>query len=184
MKRLCILVICLLLLTGCASGGQTEGGVTQPSTPQPPTSQTTQNPGSTGTTGTICHTGTTAPQPVTFTLYQTNEPLDGYDRTEVTIEKLDPQLILQAMQDAGVLNQDVRILSLTIEDGQLNLDMNQAFMTQLCSLGALTEGLLMGSVVNTFLSAYTECDSMMVTVDGGIICSGHVDYDFPMNRSE
>ena len=179
MKKLWIFLICLFLLSGCASSGQTEGASTQP-----PTSQTTQTPGSTGTTGTICHTGTTAAPPITFTIYQTNEHLDGYACTEVTIEKLDPTLILQAMQDAGVLNQEIRILSCTVEDGQINLDMNTAFMTQLCSLGALTEGLLMGSVVNTFLSAYAHCTAMMVTVDGDIIHSGHVDYDFPMHREE
>ena len=169
MKKLLAIALCLLLLSGCSSHS-----LMDPISTPPPTEPTS-------TAGT---TGTTAAPHINFFVYQANEQLDGYIRTEVTIEKLDPNLILQAMQNIGVLREDVQILSHTITDGQLNLDMNDPFMAQLCSLGALTEGLLMGSVVNTFLSAYTDCETMMVTVEGNIIHSGHVDYDFPMHRDE
>ncbi len=117
-----------------------------------------------------------------FTLYVPNENWDGFIETEITLTVLDPHQILQCLQDAGAIGEDVVILSCTVDgNGMLTLDMNEAFLMDIYSMGATGEGMLMGSLVNTFLSAYGHayCKCMMVTAEGEIIRSGHVDYDFP-----
>ena len=59
------------------------------------------------------------------------------------------------------------------------IDMNDAFLTQLRSMGTSGEYMLMGSLVNTFLDNYTA-GSILVTVNGAVPESGHVIYDFPL----
>ena len=118
----------------------------------------------------------------TFTLYVPNEKWDGFIESEITLTALDPHQILQCLQDAGVVGEDVAILSATVDgNSMLTLDMNEAFLMDIYAMGATGESMLMGSLVNTFLSAfrYAHCKCMMVTAEGEIIRSGHVDYDFP-----
>jgi len=56
------------------------------------------------------------------------------------------------------------------------LDMNTAFAHALNGLGTSGEWLLLGSVVNTFLTFY-GWESMYVTVNGQVIDTGHNIYD-------
>lgn len=165
MKKLAILLTILCLLAGCSSAKQTEGN----------TSTTTQGSGESSSQT----QSTSTAAPVTFQVYVPNEALDGFTTSETVIPSLDPALILSALQNAGVVDPEVSVNSATVAGTQLNLDLTEAFYTQICSMGSSGEAMLMGSLVNTFLSAY-GCEAMMVTVDGGIIHSGHVDYDFPM----
>ena len=70
-----------------------------------------------------------------------------------------------------------------MEGSQLFLDFNAAFSDQLVTYGTAGELMMIGSVVNTFLSAY-GADTVMITVDGQIMESGHVIYDFPLAYHE
>lgn len=165
MKKLMILFAILCLLTGCA--------------PADPTSAPTTLPG-TGTTGSTAATQSTASQgPVIFTLYLPSDTLDGFDSREITIDSLQPALILQYLAEHGAVNMDARVLSAVKEGSQLHLDMNEAFLMELYSMGTTGEKMLVGCLVNTFLSAY-GCETLILTAEGETIHSGHVDYDFPL----
>ena len=58
------------------------------------------------------------------------------------------------------------------------IDLNSAFRDQLNSSGSTGEHMLMGCVVNTFLSAY-EAQQLYITVAGETLETGHVIYDSP-----
>lgn len=173
MKQWIVLICILCLLTGCSTPVTTAPSSTPESSTQNTDPQT--DPPSTPTEP----TGSTAPS-ITFTVYVPNAHWQELESYSVTIDQLDPQIVLQQLQDANVIFSEAAVLSATIDDnGMLTLDLNEAFLMQLCSLGSTGEGMLMSSLVNTFLSAY-GCECMMVIAEGEIIHSGHVDYDFPM----
>ena len=185
MKIVFALLVLLSLLAGCASNQSPEQTTDTPDTSQTTTSTqstTNQIPSSSATqpsSSQSTEASTTAPMPVTFTLFSPNETFDGFVECELTIDSLQPELIVQYLAEYGVLNMDVRVNSAVVEGNQLNLDMNEAFLMQIYSMGTMGEKMLMGSLVNTFLSAY-GCEYVMVTADGEIIHSGHVDYETPM----
>lgn len=181
MKKLLTVLLCGLLLSGCGNAGLNEN------TPPPDTSvsaelnQTLQ----TDATGAEA-TGQTEPQAsvsddlVTFTIYKPNENLDGFTTEKVTGEKLS---VLEALINAGILHENVQVNSVALEGTALSVDLNNAFAQQIYSMGTTGEYMLMGCLVNTFLSAY-NAETLTLTVDGEILESGHVIYDFPMGFYE
>jgi hypothetical protein len=193
MKKLWILALVICLLAGCTAAepgttASTQAHQKPPATPTQATDPTSTAPTSPEPSETAPTTPTTQPTDppvdttVTFLLYHPDEAWMGFETVELTIDTLDPHRIIAHLIEYGVLKSDVALNSAEVVDSQLNLDLNNAFLMQIYSMGALGEALLMGSLVNTFFSAY-ECESMMVTVDGEIIHSGHVDYDHPMYPS-
>lgn len=117
-----------------------------------------------------------------FTLYTPNENADGFIATEVEGDKLTP---MEVLIEAGVLTEDILLNEVMWEENgtQLTLDFGSAFRALVLSLGTAGEQMLIGSVVNTFLSAY-QVDTVLITVEGEILESGHVVYDFPMGFFE
>ena len=158
MKKLFALLLCCLLLTGCAFVPKE-----QPEQPDKP-AEPTEAP----TTATV-----------TFFLYTPNENVDGFEKREVTLGTLDAQAILELLIAEDVLNESVALNSAELQDKQLFLDFNIAFVDQLVTYGTTGELMMIGSVVNTYLDAY-DAQSVVITADGEIMESGHVVYDFPL----
>ncbi len=167
MKKLTILLVLLFLPTGCMSTDHT----TLPGTTV--TVSTQQS-----TTGSAV--ATTAPSsPISFLLYMPDENLESFVSMEMTLESLPPDLIVQALIDNGVLASDVQTNHVAVDGVELVLDMNEAFLMQLYTMSTTGEKMLIGCLVNTFLSAY-GCEYLKLTVDGEIINSGHVEYSEPL----
>ena len=101
----------------------------------------------------------------------------------MTIDILQPEEIIQLLAEYSVLNPDVEANAAVLIDTQLHLDLNEAFLMQPYTMGTTGEKMLIGSIVNTFLSAY-GCESVLLTVDGQFFDSGHVVYDFPLGFFE
>lgn len=179
MKKLSMIIIACLLLTACAgtpdqtdpTDTSTAATTTQPTT-DPVTEATTQPE-------TAETQETTAPSTVKFTLCTPNENFDGFNTTDVVINELDANAILRELVNENVLNGDISILSAILTGSDLAIDLNSAFADLIVTQGSTGERMILGSVVNSFLSAY-GAETVTITVDGGPLESGHVVYDFPM----
>ena len=64
-------------------------------------------------------------------------------------------------------------------DGCMSLDFNEAFGQQLGMYGSAGEYLMVGSTVNTFLTAFPECDRVRILVEGEPCSYGQMDYSQP-----
>ena len=170
MKNVWIIILCLFMLTACAS---------PPNIQQAPVATEDSLLSST----TQCAEPETTVMFVSFTAYRGNENADGLLSREVQVPEITPSVVLSALIDDGVVPSSVTVLTLNQKDQQLQIDFNDAFLQHLCSMGTAGETMLIGSVVNTFLSAY-DAQSVIITVNGEIPESGHVVYDFPLTHQE
>lgn len=182
MKKILMILLCCLLLTAC-----TQKQPTPTETPtQAPTTAPTDVPTEVSTEApTEAPTGmpTEAPAPVKFTIYTPNENADGFYDTVILIDELSAQNVVNELIKEKALNEDVAVNSERLDGTQLVLDFNSAFRDQLLTYGTAGERMMIGSVVNTFLSAY-GVETAMITVDGEILESGHTVYDFPLTFVE
>lgn len=168
MKKMTFLLIFCLLLAGCA-----------PSRPAPATAAPAET--------------TTAPAQMSVTLYLPNDNADGFVTREVTLPRQAPQDtmtqliqstalaedIMEQLVQAGALPEGVRVLSM--EGGVL--DLSSEFLTFLNTMGTSGEYVVMGSVVNTYFTAF-GLDRITITVEGKVPETGHSIYDEPLRRYE
>lgn len=162
MKRILTILLCCLLLTAC---GTTQSTPTEAPTAPPVTEAPTEVP--------------TEAAPQSFTLYYGDENAENFLSEEIQVPEIDEIVVTQQLISAGVLPEGVAVNSLSLDGTQLNIDFNAPFLEHLNTMGTSGERILIGSVVNTFLSAY-QAETVMLTVGGETVESGHVVYDFPI----
>ncbi len=142
----------------------------QPTTPDKPTDDPVQpdNPNPTGGESVI--------------VYVPDE--SGETLTPVGAEAADDsdQALVDALIAAGSLPEGVKVQSSSTADGVLTLDMNAAYGEAVRSSGTAGEDLLVYALVNTFAQA-RGVDSVLLTVDGAPLESGHEIYDYPIEAS-
>ncbi len=159
MKRMWLFLLCCLLLTACTQK------LPKPADVLPVTEAATQAP--------------TEAQMERFNLYYGDQNAENFLTKEIQVPEITDSVILEQLIAAGVLPEDTVINLFTAAGSQLNIDFNAAFLRHLNTMGTAGERMLIGSVVNTFLSAY-GAQTVFLTIDGEIIESGHVIYDFPL----
>lgn len=166
MKKLLIFLLCALLVAGCA----------HKDTNAPDSAQNASTPSE----------ATTAPPELWYLIYLPLENAEGLVAKTLNVSEITPESVLKELQNHNVLPEDVVINKLEVDGTQLNLDFNQAFADLVCSLGTSGEMMIVGSVVNTYLSAYQslQVEDVFFTIDGNILESGHVIYDTPMGPIE
>ena len=88
--------------------------------------------------------------------------------------------ITNALISEGVLREGIKVQHFLLEEKEgekcIQIDFNYLFEEQLQSYGTSGERIFIGSVCNTFLSAY-DADFIKITVDENILSSGHAIYD-------
>ena len=172
MKKLIALLLCTLLLCGCTPEAQPTEPVTDPTeAASEPEVQMATVP-------------ETQPEVLTITIYHGNANADGFETTEFEVEKLNTDVLMEKLIEVGALNEDVVLGSMQFKDGGLVLNFNDAFLAQLNTMGTSGERMMVGSVVNTFLTAFNKVDKVSILVSGQIVESGHVIYDEPMGFFE
>lgn len=116
---------------------------------------------------------------VSFTLYNSNNDATALVQETVQVDALTPDNVLAVLVEHGALQGDIRILGFeqTEDNGTkvLNIDFSQEFGSYLGSMGTAGERMIMGSVCNTFLNAY-GCEKVKITVEGGVLETGHKEY--------
>ena len=116
-------------------------------------------------------------------LYFSNETSDGFETQTVYVDQLSAENILEKLCEKNMVSADTVANSMEFveEDGQTKilLDLSETFNEYLVKAGSSKESLLMGSLVNTFLTAY-EADSILVTIEGQILETGSFVYKEPL----
>ena len=172
MKKLIALLLCTLLLCGCTPEAQPTEPVTDPTeAASEPEVQMATVP-------------ETQPEVLTITIYHGNANADGFETTEFEVEAMNTDVLMEKLIEVGALNEDVVLGSMQFKDGGLVLNFNDAFLAQLNTMGTSGERMMVGSVVNTFLTAFNKVDKVSILVGGQIVESGHVIYDEPMGFIE
>jgi hypothetical protein len=120
---------------------------------------------------------------LSYQIYLPNDNADGFEIENIETDRITSQSVLEELKNRGALPQTVEINAFIFEGTQLTLDFNQAFGDLICSMGTAGELMITGSVVNTYLSAF-QAESVYFTVNGKILESGHVIYDFPLTFVE
>ena len=165
MRTILLLVLCCLLLVGCSN------------TSAPETIATT----------TAESTTETIPTPATMeiVIYHGNDNADDFETDTFEVYYFNSTALIEKLIEVGALTEDIILLSEEYDGTCLHLDFNDAFHDLICSMGTSGEYIVVGSVVNTFLDNYGDlAQSIFITVNGEIIESGHVIYDFELTRYE
>lgn len=167
MKHAIPLILILLLLSGCALPPlPTEAPpptIPEISVQQP--TEATQPP--------------TEPRNLTFTLYLPDGTAEHFVTQQVWVSQITADSVLLELQRAKLLPETVIINAFGASGDQLIIDFNSAFADIINSVGTSGERMIIGSMVNTFLNAF-QAQSVVLTVDGETLESGHVIYDFPI----
>lgn len=168
LRTLLSMALCgALLLTGCTKPAPTPSG-----------------------SGSASGSGTTPEQPepaatIEVQLYLPNENVDGFDIvTETATDDLLtlPNQLIAALVEHGALPSGTSVLSFDMTKSippQLRLNLSAEFKDALLRTGTSGEYMLMGSVVNTFLTAY-DAEQIVLLSEGETIESGHNVYDQPL----
>lgn len=166
---LSILLCGALLFTGCArtekpGSASDPGSSTTPVTPDTPPAEENQ---------------------LDVQLYLPNASADGFDIVQETLKDDPatlPNQLIAALVQRDALPDGVSVKSFDMTKSippQLRLNLSQEFADAVTKTGTAGEYLLMGSVVNTFLTAY-DADQIVLTAEGKVIETGHTAYDQPL----
>lgn len=189
MKKMLCVLLAGIMLVGLAACGKSPAPTESLGTPDAskPTSVTTptenETVGSEPSEAPTEETVESTAQPTTYTIYIPNDNANGFVTETVYTEDLSPEAVLAELKARNVLPEAVAINAFHIDNGLITIDFNQAFADVVCSMGTSGELMIVGSVVNTYLDAF-QAESVYFTVDGQILESGHVIYDFALTFFE
>lgn len=125
-------------------------------------------------------------------LYLPNDSADGFMVVRETVEA-SPEGLVDALTAHGVLPEGTAVLRFESQsDGQetregdmvsyevgkvsLTLDLSEEFLPAVTSTGTAGETMVLGSLVNTFLTAY-HGETLTLTCGGEAVETGHAIYD-------
>lgn len=174
MKRILTILLICVLLAGCAAAAEQQEPTILPVIETDPTQLPTTE---------TAPPATQMPMMLVYQLYLPNDNADGFEVQTVETTEITADSVLAELQSRGALPEAVAVNSFSSEGTQLNIDFNQPFADLICSMGTAGELMITGSVVNTYLSAF-QAESVFFTVNGEILESGHVVYDFPLTFVE
>lgn len=140
--------------------------------------------GCSSSVSTLATAGETTQSQEILTIFSPNDNADGFVKTDVAVPAITDAVIIQQLVNAGVLAQDTSVntvMEVSVDSGKrtLTADFNEAFRRSVLPMGTSGEYVLMGSVVNTFLTAY-DAEAIVITIDGELLETGHSVYDRPL----
>lgn len=178
MKKLCSILLILCLLASMVACAQPVAETPVTVAPSAPVEETVETPVEEPAEEVVEE----APEEilaVEVTLYLPNENVDGFDEKTISLSALDGADLVAALVAEGIYSEDITLLSMTQDGDNLTLDMSQAFGTAASTTGTAGELMLIGSLVNTFLTAY-DVETVTLLVEGNQLETGHTIYDFPL----
>ena len=197
MKKILSLLFCLALgFSLCACGEQTP----PPTTPEPddvaapilpvpedsqePVPEVSAEPSEEPSAAPEVSEEPSAAPGISVTLYKGDDNAEFVVPVECEIAEQSPQAIVDKLFELGVFGSAVTANSFTVDNSNvIHLDMGQDFAAQIFSSGTAGEHIMVGSLVNSFISVF-EADAVLITVDGNPFESGHALYDYALSFFE
>lgn len=112
-------------------------------------------------------------------IYYGNADADGFEQKEVTIKGLTPENLIGELRKMSVVSIDTEVKAFEQDGKNLKLDLSKGFSGYLNMMGTSGEYIVMGSLVNTFLTAY-DGETILITVEGETLETGHTSYEAPL----
>lgn len=186
---LAVLLACTMILPGCAGTGSSADSSKTASSASSAASSSAASKSSTasaqtssaatpqGTAGTAGTTGSGAASSkdtkVEAVIYVSNSDASAFEKKTVTLDKLTPQNLIDALISNKAVPEETSVLSMQKEqadDGttRLTLDLSDQFQKGLDNTGSSGEYWMVGSVVNTFLDAYSA-SGVRITIAGNTL---------------
>lgn len=116
-------------------------------------------------------------------VYYGNAAADGFEQKEVEIKGLTPQNLISELAALNVVSIDTEVKSFEQNGSSLKLDLSKGFSQYVNMMGTGGEYIVMGGLVNTFLTAY-DADEILVTVEGKTLETSHASYEKPLGFFE
>lgn len=115
--------------------------------------------------------------PVTVEIYYANTLLTGFVGEEMELEELSAAALTDRLSSHNIVSTDTRVNGFWAdEDGvTYHLDLSRQFKEYIKLMSEEGEYYVMGSLANTFLSAY-DGEQIYITVDGSILETKHNTY--------
>ena len=98
-------------------------------------------------------------------------------------DTVDENTVFAALKAAGTIPQETSLLSFRNDGGALTLDMSAEFASLVGTMGTSGEYMLLGSVVNTYLTAF-DAQTVTLLSNGNPLETGHNVYFEPMGFFE
>lgn len=182
MRKFLSLFLCFLLLLGlCACGRET----VPPAKPTPDDVEAPVLPVPNESTDPVLPEPSESIEPkISVTLYRGDSNCEYILPVECEIAEKSPEEILEKLYDFEVFSEPVAANSFSVDNyNVIHLDMDQSFASLVQSSGTAGEHIMVGCLVNSFLSVF-EADGVVITVNGETFESGHAVYDFTLTFFE
>ena len=120
---------------------------------------------------------------VTVTYYHGDKYGDHLIEETTLIPRLTAQAVVDLLVEQKVIPEGTTVRNFRLYNGIITLDLSKEFEKEAQSLRSSGEYVLMGSLVNTFLSTY-EARGMELTTEGRKLATGHDIYDYVLEFYE
>ncbi|MBO5451367.1 MAG: GerMN domain-containing protein [Lachnospiraceae bacterium] len=116
-------------------------------------------------------------------IFYSNAQATGFEKTEVSLEQLTPDNLLAELAKVNVVSYDTKALNFSKSGKSLTLDLSADFSNYINMMGTAGEYIVLGSLVNTFLTAY-DADDILITIKGNTLETSHAIYDKALTMYE
>lgn len=113
-------------------------------------------------------------------VYLSDDAAEHFVVRQEKAETVDENTVFAALKAAGVIPEETKLLSFANNGGALTLDMSGEFAAYVNTMGTSGEYMVLGSVVNTYLTAF-GADTLTLLSDGAPLETGHNVYDQPLS---
>lgn len=124
------------------------------------------------------------PEVQDLTIYYSNGTFDSLDFVTVEEEKT-PEAVVANLAKHNIVSLDTKVLSFWEEEKEggkvLHLDFSKALDEYLGTMTEEAEGIIVASIVNTFLENY-DAEAIYLAIEGEPLASSRVEYDMALQR--
>ena len=116
-------------------------------------------------------------------VYVSDDTAERFVILQESADTVDENTVFAALKAAGTIPQEATLLSFRNDGGAITLDMSAEFASLVGTMGTSGEYMLLGSVVNTYLTAF-DAQTVTLLSNGNPLETGHNVYFEPMGFFE